>query len=102
MPWQSPTLAVKWGPYFAPDPTEQTALIAMVQEALGGKGGKPLIQLRQAVEKIAPIFGITNIEATVKAVEEEQAKRDAAEVEKSANEAKALAAVVPPKPTAKP
>jgi flagellar biosynthesis/type III secretory pathway protein FliH len=43
----------------------------MVQEALGGSAGTQLVTLRVAVEKIAPIFGIENIDAALDALEEE-------------------------------
>jgi hypothetical protein len=72
MPWQSPSLTVKWGPYFAPDPDEQNKIVTMVQEALGGTAGTPLITLRAAVEKIAPIFGIENIDAAIEQLEKER------------------------------
>lgn len=76
MPWQAPTIAVKWGPYFPPDPEEESKIVSTVQEALGSKNGTPIIQLRHAVEKIAPYFGIENIDAALEGLEAEQVERD--------------------------
>ncbi len=73
MTWQPPSITVKFGPYFQPDPEEQTKLVGLVQAALGGGGkGQPLILLRTGVEKIAPIFGIENIDAFVEKLEQER------------------------------
>jgi hypothetical protein len=66
--WQLPTLQVKWGPYFRPDPLEQQQIIAMVREALGSKT-RPLVNLRLAVERIASIFGIESVSALVEELE---------------------------------
>lgn len=73
MSWQRPSITIKWGDYFPPDPAEQKQLVDLVNTAIGG--AVPLLTLRQAVEKIAPIFGIENIEAAVKLVEEDAKKR---------------------------
>jgi hypothetical protein len=85
MGWQPPTITVKWGPYFPPDADEEQKIVTTTQQALGGGvgGGTPIITLRSAVEKIAPIFGIENIEAVLddleKAAEEKRQKeQDAA------------------------
>lgn len=71
MPWQAPTVTVKWGSYFEPDAEEEHKIVTMVQEAMGGKSGKPIIQLRHALEKVAPIFGIENIESALADLEKE-------------------------------
>jgi hypothetical protein len=66
MAWQPPTITVKWGPYFAADPAEQQQITKMVVEV------GDLIPLRNRVEKLAPIFGIENVEAALKDVEKER------------------------------
>jgi hypothetical protein len=86
MAWQPPSITVKWGAYFAPDPTEQKAIVDMVLAALGGGDGTPIIPLRAAVEKIAPIFGLENIDAVMEKLEEEAEKRRQEEEDKAARE----------------
>lgn len=78
MAWQPPSITAKWGAFFAPDPTEQKAIVDMIVAAMSGKGG-PLITRRMAIEKLAPIFGIENVDAALEQVEkeaEESAKRE--------------------------
>ena len=77
MAWQAPAVTVKWGHYFAPDPAEQKQIVELVGAALTAK----TITKRMAVDKLAPIFGIENIEAALEAIEEEAnaaAERDLA------------------------
>jgi len=76
MPWVEPSITLRWGPYSKPDPEEQTAIVTLTQAALGGPGGKPLITKRAAVEKIADIFGIEDIDAALEALEKELAEAD--------------------------
>ncbi len=75
MPWQSPSISVKWGRFFKPDPAEEQQIVATCQEALGGKGGTPTITLRQAVEKQAAIFGTENVDAALEELEKERDER---------------------------
>jgi hypothetical protein len=75
MAWQPPTIKVKWGSYFAADPTEQKSLVDMTIAALGKGSSSALITRRQAVEKIAPVFGIENVEAALKDLEKETEER---------------------------
>lgn len=76
--WLSPSLRVKWGPYFDLDTSEKMATVAFAQAALGGVP-EPLITKRQAVETIAPVVGIDNVDAAMTALEEEaQQKADEA------------------------
>jgi hypothetical protein len=67
MAWQAPSLTVKWGSYFQPDPADQKQIVELVTAALNSKA----ITKRHAVEKLAPIFGIENVEAALEAIEEE-------------------------------
>ncbi len=75
MPWVEPSITLKWGPYSKPDPADQTAIVTLTQAALGGTAGQPLITKRMAVEKIADIFGIEDIDAALDSLEEEDALR---------------------------
>lgn len=86
--WQLPTLQIKWGPYFKPDVDEQQKLIKMVIEALDA--GIPVITLRIAVQKLAPVFGIENVSAVLKELEEAAAKRRAEADESAAREQQRL------------
>lgn len=71
MAWQSPNLRVKWGTFSSPDPDEQQKIITMVVAALKGDG-QAIITRRTALEKLAPIFGIENVNAALEALLEEQ------------------------------
>ena len=72
MPWVEPSITLRWGPYSKPDPEEQTAIVTLTQAALGGAGGKAVITKRMAIEKIADIFGIEDIDAALDSLEQEQ------------------------------
>lgn len=65
---------VVWGSWFDTDPNEQRTIVEMVKAALADN---PLIPLRVALEKLAPIFNIENIDAIIQALEEEKAERQA-------------------------
>jgi hypothetical protein len=67
MAWQSPTVTVKWGSYFQPDAADEKTIVDMVVAAT------PYITKRVALEKLAPIFGIENVEAALEELEGEQA-----------------------------
>lgn len=71
--WQIPTLQTKWGTYFAPDVAEQKILIEMVLLAI--EAGIPLITVKIALQKLAPIFGIENVTAFMEELKKEQAER---------------------------
>jgi len=89
MAWTSPSLQLRWGPYFRPDPEEQNKVVGMVRGALAGDGGA-LITKRHAVEKIAAIFEIENVDAALEAIEDEEAKQQEAALERTSAEAAAL------------
>jgi hypothetical protein len=82
MTWTSPSLTVKWGDYFSRDPAEEKQTVEMVAAALTGKS----ITRRMAMEKLAPIFGIENIEAALTELEEEQQAAADDELERTQNE----------------
>jgi hypothetical protein len=86
MPWISPSLQLRWGSYFKPDPTEQQAVVTMVRLALAGEGGA-IITKRLAVEHVADIFGIENVEAVLKDIETEAADQQAKALEQTRAEA---------------
>ena len=77
MPWQPPSLTLKWGAYVKPDEQSQLFMVQGVQAALGGSGGTAIITKRIALEKLkqAGVFEIENVSAVLEALEEEsQAK----------------------------
>jgi hypothetical protein len=91
VPWVSPALVCKFGPYFKTDADEQTKQITMIQQALGKGivgGGEQLIPKRTAIEKLAPIFGLENIDAIEDALEEEQAEAEQKEADAAAADQK--------------
>jgi hypothetical protein len=75
MAWQPPSISVKWGRFFAPDPAEEKAIVDAVVAARAGEA--PLIPLRAAVQKLAPVFGIENVDAALEKLEEETEQRKA-------------------------
>ncbi|HVJ19918.1 MAG TPA: hypothetical protein VM686_31100 [Polyangiaceae bacterium] len=58
---------MKWGSYFAPDVAEQKQVVELVAAARTAKQ----ITGRMAMEKLAPVFGVENIEAALTELEEE-------------------------------
>lgn len=71
----SPVIRCTYGPYFKTDPEEQKNIVAMTQAALGKGiqgGGEQLIPKRCAIEKLAPIFGLENLDAIEDSIEEEK------------------------------
>jgi len=92
--WLAPSLTVKWGPYFRSDPAEQKATIEMAQAARGKGpglvGAQPLITRRQAIEIIAPVVGIENIDAAMEALEQEDAEAEQKAADAQATEADQL------------
>lgn len=87
--WVSPTIRCEFGPYFRSDADEQLKQVQMVQAALGA--GKPpgvkLLTDRQALEQIAPIFGIENVDAAMDALAEERQEAEVKQAEQDAAEA---------------
>lgn len=71
--WNAPAVQTKWGEYLRSDPTEQLALTQLVLAALNS--GIPVITVRAAVAKLAPIFGIDNVDAFVEQVAKERDER---------------------------
>ncbi len=86
--WQTPTLQIVWGPYFAPDPAEQQQIVAMVLAAL--QSTVPVLTVRLALQKLAPIFNIENLSAIEEALEEESEKRKQAQLDQVKAEQQAL------------
>ncbi len=68
---------VQWGSYTAPDFAEQKQILELLQLALGGSNGKPLISTEIALQKLqdADIFEIENAEELAKTLEEEAEER---------------------------
>lgn len=75
MPYNGPTLTLKWGDYYKPDATEEGLI---VDTAIKAKEGG-IATLRQAVEMTKRVLGVENVDAAVEALKEEaeeRAKRD--------------------------
>jgi hypothetical protein len=73
MPWQPPSLSLKWGSYVKPDEQSQLFVVQAVQAALGGSGGTQIITKRLALNKLkqAGVFEIENISAVLESLQEE-------------------------------
>ena len=95
MPWVSPSVRCKYGPYFKADADEQVKVVTMAQLAAGAPATQPqqLIPKRAAVEAIAALFGLENIDAVLDTLEEEQQEKDDKAAEKVAMQADANAKV---------
>lgn len=98
--WQPPSIRITWGEYFAQDPTEKKSTIDFAQAALGKGpglvGATPLITRRQAVELIAPVIGIENVDAAMQALEDEAKADAAAALQRMQDSQKAMAATAEP------
>jgi hypothetical protein len=80
MPWQAPTMTVKWGSYFAPDAADEKLIVDTVVASA------PHTTQRMRMEKLAPIFSIENVEAALAELEEEQQAQADADLERTQNE----------------
>ena len=86
MPWLEPSLSLRWGPYTKLDGDEQGII---VKATLVAKEGG-IITTRMAVEKIAPFFGIENVDAAIEAIEEEKKKNAEEALQQTVAEQKSL------------
>lgn len=92
MLWVDPSITLRWGPYSRPDGQEQGAIVKLTCDAKTAG----LITTRMAIEKLSEsgVFEIDNVDAALKAIEEERAENDQREAAKMAlqaeNDAKAL------------
>jgi len=106
MPWQPPSLTVKWGPYTRPDADSQLKTMQMVESGLGANKGVRILTRELALEKLRDngVIDAEDIADVVAKLDEEQAKAD----EQARQNAKDLlvdAAAVEPKapaPAARP
>lgn len=92
--WVSPLIQVKWGPYFKPDPADQKVVIDLAVAAINGG----LITKRIAVEKIASIFDIENVDAVLESLEEEAQETHDSDLEKQVETQKEMSKVTPSSP----
>lgn len=69
--WIGPRLALGWGEFFEPSWTEIQSAVAAMQTA---RGGGPVVSARRAVEMLAPVLGVEDVDAEVAAVEADEAK----------------------------
>lgn len=70
--WFGPALRVKWPPYFPPSASDQKVAADQVRADYDAK----LITRRTAVEKLAPFYGIENVDAYMEALETEADERE--------------------------
>ena len=77
MPWQPPSLTVKWGPYSKPDGEEQQQLVTATMALLGKEGGR-VATTKLVIEKLrtAGVLDIDNLQALLDELEKEQADAD--------------------------
>lgn len=84
--WLEPSLSLRWGSYSKLDGDEQVKIVqATIQAKKEG-----ICTTRQAVEKVAPIFGTENVDAVLQALEEEAADRAAKALEQTKAEQQSL------------
>jgi hypothetical protein len=81
--WHPPTFRIEWGDYFRPDAAEQAQLTTMVVAALNS--AVPFLTVKVAVQKLAPFFGIDNVDAYLDGLKKETDERQ----QKSADAASA-------------
>lgn len=81
--WFNPSLTPVWGAYFEPD--EQDQLLTSQQLAQDFTNG--FITLRTAVQKQASFYAIDNVDAYMKELEAETAKRKQEEMDRTVEEA---------------
>jgi hypothetical protein len=95
MPWQPPSLSVRWGAYQKPDAEEQTKTVQAVEGALGANKGVKIITTRLALEKLkqAGVLEIDNVEAVLAELEKEQTDADNKAREDAKNQLADAAAV---------
>lgn len=74
--WLDPNLSLRWGPYFHEASEDNARTIDMVIKAKA----EGIIQLRTAVERIASIFDIENIDQYVAALEEDKSEHGSTEL----------------------
>jgi hypothetical protein len=94
MPWQPPSLTVRWGSYRKPDPEEQLQMVQAIVQAMGGP--TKLLTVRLALEKLrdAGVIDADNLEAVIAELKKEQAEADAkaeADADRAVNDAIAVA-----------
>ena len=98
MPWTAPSLSVKFGPYFKQDVDDYVKLVNAVRTAFdGAKGEDPLVTRELALKMLAPMFGIENVAAVMKAIDKETEEK----TKKALENAKSMTEAMP-KPVAPP
>jgi hypothetical protein len=71
VPWLEPSLSLRWGPYAKLDGDEQSKIVTATIAAKDAG----ICTTRQAVEKVAPVFGTENVDAVLAALEKEADER---------------------------
>lgn len=66
--WMPPALDLAWGPMFADTTADIAQKVTAAKDAQTGK----LISSKTAVQAVAPLFGVSDIEAEIQAIEDEE------------------------------
>lgn len=90
MPWLDPSLSLRWGAYSKLDADEQQKLVDLAVKAKDSG----IATTRMAVEKVAGVFGIENVDAVMDAIEEEATKKAAKDLEQTTAEQQAMHDIV--------
>lgn len=93
MPWQAPSLVVKWGPYTKPSPEEQLQTVQAVEQALGSP--TKLITRKVGIEKLRDggVIDVEDVQDMEAELDKEQAAADAKARENAKNQLADAAAV---------
>ncbi len=96
MPWTAPSLSLRYGPYFKADIDDQKKVIEACRTAIGGgaAGGEPMVSRESILKLLAPIFGIDNVAAAMKALDKEQGEKASKDLEKTKAEQTSLHALM--------
>lgn len=91
--WHAPPIELVWGEYFKPSGEEEELLTRSAAQAKAAG----LVTTRSVVEKLKGVFGIKDVDAHMKALEEEQAKAVEQEKDMLKAQAEVKAAAAPKK-----
>ncbi len=73
--WIGASLSLAWGAYFDPSSSDRQAA---VDTAMKANGGRPVLSQRAAVQSVAPMFGVRDVDAELAAIDGEETATHAA------------------------
>lgn len=73
--WIGASLSLAWGAYFDPSSSDRQAA---VDTAMRANGGRPVLSQRSAVQSVAPMFGVRDVDAELAAIDGEETATHAA------------------------